>query len=157
MKNGIEVAHTRRPQSDKRPRPRSYQILWRRLLQLILALWLLPRQHIRLERQGRISCLSCIPGATGARAINMTVCISTKQIGIRVMLEPNNHKLAASRTLNDLNGGFITSSVCHNYGIMSGCDEGCPALLSGDCEVPADAIKCCDVNDTERAEIMSLY
>jgi len=72
-------------------------------------------------------------------------------------VEANNNKLALSRTLTDLQGGFITSDVCHNYGIMSGCDEGCPALLSGDCGVPNDAIECCDVTDDERKEIMSKY
>ena len=73
------------------------------------------------------------------------------------MPEPNNRKLAFSRTMTDQEGGFITSSVCHNYGIMSGCDEGCPALLSGDCEVPKDAIECCDVDDNERKQILELY
>ncbi len=72
-------------------------------------------------------------------------------------LTPNNFKLAASRTLTDLSGGFITSDVCHNYGIMSGCDEGCPALLSGDCRNPQDAVECCDVTDEERAEILAMY
>lgn len=73
------------------------------------------------------------------------------------MLKPNNHKLELSRTLNDRQGGFITSDVCHNYGIVSGCDEGCPALLAGDCEVPTDAIEHCDVTDGEREEILKLY
>lgn len=73
------------------------------------------------------------------------------------MLKPNTNKLAVSRTLNDMQGGFITSSVCHNYGIMSGCDEGCPALLDGDCEVPNDAIEACDVTEDEREQILKLY
>ncbi len=73
------------------------------------------------------------------------------------MLEPNESKLAFSRTMTDFEGGFITSDVCHNYGIMGGCDEGCPALLAGDCEVPHDAIECCDVTDDDRAEILALY
>ena len=69
----------------------------------------------------------------------------------------NNMKLGFSRDWTDLEGGFITSDVCHNYGIMSGCDEGCPALLSGDCEVPDDAIESCDVTEDERKEILALY
>lgn len=73
------------------------------------------------------------------------------------MLEPNINKLSLSRTLNDLQDGFITSSVCHNYGIMSGCDEGCPALLSGDCEQPKEALEVCDVTEDERIEILELY
>jgi len=72
-------------------------------------------------------------------------------------MTPNTSKLNFSRTMTDMEGGFITSDVCHNYGIMSGCDEGCPALLSGDCEVPHDAIEQCDVTDEERVEILSLY
>jgi hypothetical protein len=73
------------------------------------------------------------------------------------MLKRNESKLSLSRTTTDLEGGFITSSVCHNYGIMSGCDEGCPALLAGDCEQPLDAIEVCDITDEESAEIMSKY
>jgi len=73
------------------------------------------------------------------------------------MLEPNTGKLAFSRSMTDKEGGFITSSVCHNYGIMSGCDEGCPALLSGDCENPKDAIECCDISDEEKEQITKLY
>jgi hypothetical protein len=73
------------------------------------------------------------------------------------MLKPNSRKLNFSRTMTDWEGGFITSDVCHNYGIMSGCDEGCPALLDGDCRQPHDAIECCDVTEEERKEILSLY
>jgi hypothetical protein len=73
------------------------------------------------------------------------------------MREPNTAKLAFSRAMTDQEGGFITSSECHNYGIMNGCDEGCPALLSGNCEVPNDAIECCSVDDDERKQILDLY
>ena len=73
------------------------------------------------------------------------------------MLEPNNAKLNFSRSMTDLEGGFITSDVCHNYGIVSGCDEGCPALLAGDCLNVEDAIECCDLTEDERVEILALY
>lgn len=73
------------------------------------------------------------------------------------MLQPNNAKLDFSRTMTDESKGFITSSMCHNYGIMSGCDEGCPSLLNGECEVPNEAIKACDVDEIERKEILRLY
>lgn len=53
--------------------------------------------------------------------------------------------------------GFITSSVCHNYGVVSGCDEFCPALLNGDCEVPIEALKVCNIDDDDRYEILKLY
>ena len=72
-------------------------------------------------------------------------------------MEPNSAKLAFSRVMTDMEGGFITSNVCHNYGIMSGCDEGCPALLSGDCPNIKDAIECCDITSDERAEILVIY
>lgn len=73
------------------------------------------------------------------------------------MIEPNTAKLAFSRYMTDLSDGFITSDVCHNYGIMDGCDEGCPALLAGDCEQPEDAIENCDFTEDERKEVLSLY
>lgn len=73
------------------------------------------------------------------------------------MLEPNNAKLAFSRNMTNIEGGFITSDECHNYGIMSGCDEGCPALLSGDCPNIEDAIGCCDVTEDKRAKILTMY
>ena len=72
-------------------------------------------------------------------------------------MKPNNIKLDMSRTLTDLEGGFITSDVCHNYGIVDGCDEGCPALLSGDCKQPHDALDVCDITDDERDEILAQY
>jgi len=46
---------------------------------------------------------------------------------------------------------------CHNYGIMAGCDERCPALLKGECQNIIDAIECCDLRDEEREEILKLY
>ena len=49
------------------------------------------------------------------------------------------------------------SDTCYNYGSVNGCDEGCPALLRGECKNIDDAILCCDVDDEEMAEILSLY
>ena len=72
-------------------------------------------------------------------------------------LTPNKAKLAYSREFTDASSGFITSDICHNYGIMSGCDEGCPALLAGDCEQHKEALEFCDVTDDEREQIISLY
>ena len=72
-------------------------------------------------------------------------------------IKPNYDKLNFSRTIANHDTEFITSDVCHNYGIMSGCDEGCPALLSGECRNIEDAIECCDVSPDERAEILNLY
>ena len=73
------------------------------------------------------------------------------------MLEPNEAKLAFSRTMTDAEDGFITSDVCYNYGIQSGCDEGCPALLAGDCKQPEDAIKNCDVTEDEKDWLLAKY
>jgi len=73
-------------------------------------------------------------------------------------LEPRYGKLAFGRSMQESGSrGFITSDVCHNYGSLSGCDEGCPALLDGECRNIADAIECCDVTDEERKEILVMY
>ena len=58
----------------------------------------------------------------------------------------NEDKLNFGRVLNESGpNGFITSDICHNYGSISGCDMGCPALISGDCELK-DA-ECKDLYD----------
>ena len=70
----------------------------------------------------------------------------------------NYDKLNFGRTLNESGpNGFITSSVCHNYGSVSGCDEGCPALLDGDCKNPKEALEECDLNEGEKDNILKLY
>ena len=51
-------------------------------------------------------------------------------------MKPNYDKLALGRTLNEAGPhGFITSSECHNYGSVSGCDEECPVFIRGECEI----------------------
>ena len=73
-------------------------------------------------------------------------------------MKPNHSKLEFSYFWTNADPrGFITSDTCHNYGIMDGCDEGCPALLNGDCEFPQDAIKCCEFTEEEKAEVLSKY
>lgn len=72
-------------------------------------------------------------------------------------MQPNYNKLAFSRSMTTQDGGFITSSVCHNYGIISGCDEGCPALLSGDCKNINDVIGHCSFTEEEKTEVLKLY
>lgn len=73
-------------------------------------------------------------------------------------MEANYNKLDFGRTINEHGiNGFITSSICHNYGSVSGCDERCPALLDGKCECPHDAIKSCDITDEERSNILWMY
>ena len=46
----------------------------------------------------------------------------------------NYDKLNLGRTLNSHNQ-TPTSDDCHNYGSVSGCDEHCPVLIDGDCEI----------------------
>ncbi len=45
------------------------------------------------------------------------------------------NKLAFAKTLNDMTDGKYIMSDCEHYGMMSGCDTGCPVLLNGDCEL----------------------
>lgn len=53
-----------------------------------------------------------------------------------IIMEADYDKLNFGRMLNETGpNGFITSSECHNYGSMSGCDENCPPLLKGECKV----------------------
>lgn len=73
-------------------------------------------------------------------------------------MNANYDKLTFGTTLNEIGtNGSITSSVCHNYGSVSGCDEGCPNLLGGLCENPLEAIKECDVSCEDKADILVLY
>ena len=69
-------------------------------------------------------------------------------------METNYDKLSFGLTIEN---NPMCQSVCHNYGIVSGCDEGCPDLLDGKCENPLDAIEVCDVTSEERTEILGKY
>ncbi len=52
------------------------------------------------------------------------------------MNNPNYDKLALGEFLNRSGpNGFITSSECHNYGSVSGCDDECPVFCRGECEI----------------------
>jgi len=53
----------------------------------------------------------------------------------------NFEKLAFGEALNSLGDyGSVGHSDCHNYGSVSGCDDGCPVLMSGKCKNPDDVI-----------------
>ena len=41
---------------------------------------------------------------------------------------------------------------CDNY---TGCDYGCPALHTGDCDNVVEVLECCDVDAEEALEIFS--
>ncbi len=69
-------------------------------------------------------------------------------------MEPNYDKLNFGLALEN---NPMCQNVCHNYGIVSGCDEGCPDLLDGKCEDPEEALKDCDIDPDEKKEILSRY
>lgn len=50
------------------------------------------------------------------------------------MNNSNYNKLNFGITLNGMDGSHYGND-CHNYGIISGCDEFCPALNNLECDV----------------------
>tara|TARA_Y100000310_G_scaffold309747_1_gene354200 strand:- start:1111 stop:1293 length:183 start_codon:yes stop_codon:yes gene_type:complete len=44
-------------------------------------------------------------------------------------------KVGFGNTINSLNDDSRTSSECHKYGIISGCDPFCPIFERGECEL----------------------
>lgn len=50
-------------------------------------------------------------------------------------MEPNYGRLELGRFLSSRDGDCNNHGDCFNYGSVNGCDEGCPALLQGDCEI----------------------
>lgn len=72
-------------------------------------------------------------------------------------MKANYDRLRLGATLSSMDGDNNNHGDCFNYGSVGGCDEGCPALLGGRCEVPFDAIESCDVTDDERSEILNFY
>lgn len=47
----------------------------------------------------------------------------------------NQDKLNFGRTLSERDGDKHNHGDCFNYGSVSGCDEDCPALNNGKCEI----------------------
>lgn len=47
----------------------------------------------------------------------------------------NYDKLYLGRTLSSLDGDKNNHGNCFNYGSVGGCDENCPALNEGKCEI----------------------
>ena len=72
-------------------------------------------------------------------------------------MKSNYDKLVLGATLSSMDGDNHNHGDCFNYGSVGGCDEGCPALLDGRCEIPNEAIKVCDISENEREEILKLY
>ena len=58
---------------------------------------------------------------------------------------PNYDKLALGHTLAEVDNGMPNSILtdCEAYGMVGGCDECCPVLLAGKCEL----------QDTDNAEL----
>ena len=50
----------------------------------------------------------------------------------------NYEKMALGRTFSEHDGDKYNHGDCFNYGSVSGCDENCPALNHGECEVYKD-------------------
>jgi DNA-directed RNA polymerase subunit RPC12/RpoP len=48
---------------------------------------------------------------------------------------PNYEKMGFGRFLSETDGDKNNHGDCFNYGSVSGCDENCPVLLRGECEV----------------------
>ncbi|MCP4153032.1 MAG: helix-turn-helix transcriptional regulator [bacterium] len=73
-------------------------------------------------------------------------------------MNPNYDKEALGSTLSS-RVGTPSGSTCFDYGSVSGCDSGCPALLRGECEVFADVIEQIepDLSPEEIQEIKLLY
>lgn len=61
------------------------------------------------------------------------------------MTKANYDKLDFGATLNN-NPSF---SDCMNYGMVSGCDQYCPVLLSGKCKEPLEVIPNIVIDDEE--------
>ena len=73
-------------------------------------------------------------------------------------MKKNYNKLDFGRTINELGkDGFITSDVCHNYGSISGCDDGCPALWDGECRNIEEVLESVDFSEDEVNEIKNIY
>lgn len=51
-----------------------------------------------------------------------------------------------ARTINELSG-MPPMSECYNYGMTWGCDEDCPALKKGNCEIFEDIEDYLDFKD----------
>ena len=54
------------------------------------------------------------------------------------MKEYNYEKLMFGATLSSMDGDCNNHGDCFNYGSVSGCDENCPAMLNGECEIYDD-------------------
>lgn len=68
----------------------------------------------------------------------------------------NNNKLAFARTLNGYDGSR-GGTACYHYGSMSGCDDQCPALWDGECEVIDGVLKNVEFSTEDKKELIEMY
>jgi hypothetical protein len=50
----------------------------------------------------------------------------------------NYEKLNIGRSFSEADGDMNNHGDCYNYGSVGGCDEECPALNNGECEIYKD-------------------
>lgn len=73
-------------------------------------------------------------------------------------MNKNINKLNFGYTINNLDSRLPKSrGRCFDYGIISGCDEHCPALLDGECKEPKVCIDGLKITKEEKSELYKLY
>lgn len=70
-------------------------------------------------------------------------------------MNPNNLKLEFGNILTNWNE-CLTTDKCHLYGSVSGCDSGCPVLLSGKCRNIGEVFEHTDLSDLSEEEFNEL-
>ena len=71
-------------------------------------------------------------------------------------VKKNYNKMGLSLAL--MTPSEITSSDdCHKYGIISGCDEGCPALIDGKCKNINEVLKNTPLDEEIVIELKKIY
>jgi len=73
------------------------------------------------------------------------------------MRKINHEKMDFSRTIQYLSGDCHNHGDCHTYGIVSGCDSGCPALWNGECEVIDENIELLNLEEEELEKLRDIY
>ncbi len=73
-------------------------------------------------------------------------------------MKANYNKLSFGHTINNLDERMPKGlSDCFAYGMVSGCDEHCPALLNGECKEHIEVIKSLNIPEEEKVELNNLY
>ncbi len=72
------------------------------------------------------------------------------------MLEKNYNKLNFGFSITNVHE-VLSTDICHNYGITSGCDMGCPALIDRDCRNIGEVLENTEMTEDERMELKQIY